>query len=81
MRRAQTAQELLGNSVLQEAVGAEEANILAQMRNCSLADTASHTRLVMALQMTSAVNRHLWRMIQDGHEAAADLNVRGTRID
>ena len=81
IKRAQAAQELLGNSVLREAVQAEEDRILAQMLQCSLSDSAAHTRLVMALQMASAVQRNLWARIQDGHEAAAEINVRGTRID
>jgi len=62
-------------------VHAEEASILAQMRQCSLADKEAHTRLVMALQIASAVNRNLWQRIQDGHEAAESIRLRGSRID
>lgn len=49
------------------------------MKSVRLDDKEGHTRLVMALQMSNAVNRHLWLVIQDGQ--AAQLNVRGSRID
>jgi ABC-type transport system involved in Fe-S cluster assembly fused permease/ATPase subunit len=78
-QRAVTAQQLLENPVLQEAFGAVEADLLRQVRACSLSDKDGHTRLVMAIQMSQAVNRHLWLLIQDGQ--AAQLNVRGSRID
>jgi hypothetical protein len=51
------------------------------MRRCPLTDKEAHTRLVMALQMSTAVNRNLWALIQDGSEAIADIQVRGSRID
>jgi hypothetical protein len=66
---------------LHEAVLAEQNNIIQQMQQCSLSDADAHTRLVMALQMTSAVNRNLWRQIQDGAEAAEQFRIRGSRID
>ncbi len=81
IRRAEQAQELLSSSLLREAVYTEEMNILNQMRQCSLSDKESHTRLVMALQMSSAVTRNLWRMINDGNEAAESIRMRGTRLD
>ena len=81
MRRAQQAQELLSNSLLHEAVLSEQANITQQMLQCSLADKDACQRLVMAYQMSSAVNRNLWRIIQDGAEAAESVRVRGSRID
>lgn len=78
-RRAVTAQQLLENPLLQEAFSAVEADLLQQMRAARLDDKDGHTRLVMALQMSNAINRHLWLVIQDGQ--AAQLNVRGSRID
>lgn len=78
-RRAVTAQQLLENPLLQEAFGALETDLLNQMRSVRLDDKEGHTRLVMALQMGNAINRHLWLVIQDGQ--AAQLNVRGSRID
>lgn len=80
-RRAVTAQQLLENPVLHEAVAEEERRILVQMQHCSLADKEAHTRLIMALQMSTAVNRNLWAMIQQGHEATESIRVRGSRID
>lgn len=62
-------------------MAAEEARILSQMRQCSLAEKETHTRLIMALQMSSAVTRNLWVMIQEGHEAAEAIRMRGRRID
>jgi hypothetical protein len=78
-QRAVTAQQLLENSLLQEAFGAVEADLVRQLKACRLDDKDGHTRLVMALQMSQAVNRHLWLVIQDGR--AAQLNVKGSRID
>jgi len=78
-QRAVTAQQLLDNPVLQEAFNAVQADMLQQIKSCRLDDKDGHTRLVMALQMSQAVTRHLWLLIQDGQ--AAQLNVRGSRID
>src|SRR4051812_19147508 len=81
VKRAQAAQELLSNSLLREVVGAEEANIIDQMKRCNISDKEMHTRLVMALQISGAVHRHLWARIQDGSHAMEDINLRGSRID
>lgn len=62
-------------------MAAEEARILNQMRQCALDDKDAHTRLVMALQISGAVSRNLWHMIQDGVNAAEDIRMRGKRID
>lgn len=62
-------------------MGALETDLLQQMRAVSLADKEAHTRLVMALQVGDAVNRHLWRVIQDGHRAEDRVKVRGSRLD
>lgn len=78
-QRAVTAQQLLENPLLQEAFGAVEADLLKQMRSVRLDDKEGHTRLVMALQMSHAINRHLWLLIHDGQ--AAQFNIRGSRID
>jgi hypothetical protein len=51
------------------------------MRQVRLDDKEGHTRLVMALQISHAVTRHLWHLIQDGAVAADQINVRGRRID
>ena len=60
---------------------AEEARIVKQMRECKLDDKDAHQRLVMALQISSAVKRNLWAMIQDGYEAGEAIRIRGSRID
>jgi hypothetical protein len=46
-----------------------------------LDDTDSHTRLVLALQMTSAVTRSLWNTVQNGVTAREQIQLRGSRID
>jgi hypothetical protein len=80
-RRAVMAQQLLENPLLQEAVGALEADLVAQLRAVSLADSEAHTRLVMAFQISSAVSRYLWGAINDGARAREQLQIRGSRID
>jgi hypothetical protein len=80
-RRALAAQQLLENPLLQEALGALEADVLAQMHAVSLADKDAHTRLILALQMGNAVDRYLWQRIQDGHKATESLRFRGSRLD
>jgi hypothetical protein len=72
---------LLSNSLLREAIAAEEANVVDQMKRCNVSDKEMHTRLVMALQISGAVQRHLWARIQDGNHAVEDINLRGSRID
>jgi hypothetical protein len=62
-------------------VGALEADLVAQMKAVSLADVEAHTRLVLALQMSSTVTRHLWSAVQDGAHAHAQINLRGKRLD
>lgn len=58
-----------------------EHDLLNQMRQVSLADKEAHTRLVIGLQTNNAVRRHLWMMINDGHTAVQQIQLRGKRID
>lgn len=58
-----------------------EADLLNQLRNVKLDDKDGHTRLVMALQISNAVRKHLVLLIQDGDLAAHELSLRGKRID
>lgn len=81
MRRATEAQQLLSNPLLQGAFVAAESAYIQQMRQVDLKDTEMHTRLVLALQISNAVARHLWLLIQEGEVAADQLNFRGRRID
>jgi hypothetical protein len=62
-------------------VAAEEARVLNQMRVADLSNKELHTRLIIALQASTAVARNLWSYIQDGHEATQQINLRGKRID
>jgi hypothetical protein len=62
-------------------VGALEADLVSQMKSVRLDDPEAHTRLVLALQMSSAVTRHLWRTVQDGATAREQIQLRGSRID
>jgi hypothetical protein len=72
---------LLQNSLLRESINSVEATLLKQMHHVKLDDVAGHTRLIIALQVSQAVNRHLWSVIQDGEAAAQELRLRGRRID
>jgi hypothetical protein len=65
--------------MLQEAISAVEHDLIAQMHAVKLNEHESHTRLIMALQLSQTVNKHLWLTIQDGELADAELDV--TRID
>jgi hypothetical protein len=51
------------------------------MKSVRLDDKEGHTRLILALQMSSAVTRHLWHVMQDGSQARTQLQLRGSRID
>ena len=55
-----------------------EHDLIAQMHAVKLDAHESHTRLIMALQLSQTVNRHLWLTIQDG-ELASELEV--ARLD
>lgn len=81
MRRAQAAQELLQNSLLNEAIISINHDLLRQMETVKLDDVAAHTRLIIALQVAGAIRRSLWNRIQDGQAASQEINLRGRRID
>ena len=72
---------MLQNDLLRESINSVEAGLLKQMHHVKLDDVAGHTRLILALQVSQAVNRHLWALIQDGHASRMDLELRGKRID
>ena len=75
------AEQLLSNELLQEAFFALQSDLLAQMAQVKLDDGPGHTRLVLALQMSKAVERQLWMLIQDGQSAMESIKMRGSRID
>lgn len=80
-RRAVTAQQLLENPLLNEVVLAERDRIIAEIERAPLSDKDLHTRLIIALQISTAVQRNLWLAIQEGHEATHAIQMRGKRID
>ncbi len=80
MRRGQRAQELLRNELFNEAINALREDLNSQILLVNLGDKESHTRLVMALQMTGAVERYLRGAVSDG-AAAVEMVVSGKRID
>lgn len=58
-----------------------QEDLMAQMRQVSLSDREAHTRLVLALQVSQAISKHLWLLIQTGKEAEQSIKLRGSRID
>lgn len=81
MQRAREAEQLLANPLLREALYLLEQDVLQQMRHVKLDDTEGHQRLVLALQMQRAVERRFWAVIQEGHSAGEQIQLRGRRID
>lgn len=75
------AEQLLANPLIREAFYALEVDLLTQMRAVPLSDRDGHQRLVLALQMQTAFARHFWKLIQDGHAAGQQIQLRGRRID
>lgn len=80
-QRAIKAQELLDNEVLRSAFYALHADLMRQVDQVKLDDTEGQKRLILALQMTKALEKQLWLLIQDGHEAVQQIQLRGKRID
>jgi hypothetical protein len=53
----------------------------AQLLRVNLSDSGAHTRLVTAMQVTRAVERHLLDIIDSGAAAVEAINLHGRRID
>lgn len=81
MRLAQRAEELLRDPLLAESVFAIDSDLIQQMREAKLDNPELHTRLITALQITAAMRKHLWHLLQNGHAAQQRLEMRGKRID
>lgn len=81
IRHGQAAQELLNNALFQESLTAVRADLNAQLMAVSLHDVQAHTRLVIAMQVTRAVERHLVSIVETGIAAAGEIDLRGSRID
>ena len=79
--RAIKAQQLLDNDLFRDAVFAMQSDILSQLDRVKLDDLEGQRRLVMALQMSKTIEKQLWLLIQDGHEAVNAIQLRGKRID
>lgn len=67
--------------MLQEAFLAVDTDLMQQLRSVRLDDRDGHTRLVMALQISEAVRKHLWLLMQDGAAARETIQLRGKRLD
>lgn len=81
MRHGQAAAELLNNALFQESLTAVRNDLNAQLMAVSLHDVEAHTRLVIAMQVTRAVERHLISIVETGRAAVAELDLSGSRID
>jgi hypothetical protein len=81
VRRGQAGQELLTNSLFNEALNALNHDLQQQLRRVALDDIAGHTRLVIALQIAGAVEKFLRNVIADGEAAVEQIRLRGKRID
>jgi hypothetical protein len=81
VRRGQAGQELLANSLFNEALNALNHDLQQQLRRVALDDIAGHTRLVIALQIAGAVEKFLRNVIADGEAAVEQIRLRGKRID
>jgi hypothetical protein len=81
VRRGQAGQELLSNSLFNEALNALNHDLQQQLRRVALDDIAGHTRLVIALQIAGAVEKFLRNAIADGEAAVEQIRLRGKRID
>jgi hypothetical protein len=78
---AQHAAELLQDPLLAESLFAIDQDLLAQIGEVKLDKPEMHTRLITALQISAAMRRHLWHLLQNGQAAQQRLELRGTRID
>jgi hypothetical protein len=67
--------------LLREAFEALETDLLRQLKTVRLDDDEMHSRLVTALQIAGAVEKHLVHVIQDGAAAVEQISLGGRRID
>ena len=81
IRQAQRAEELLRDPLLADSLLAIDSDLIQQMREAKLDNPEVHTRLITALQISAAMRKHLWRLLQEGHAAQQRIEMRGRRID
>lgn len=79
--KGQAAEQLLSNDLFIESLASVENDVLEQLRHAHINDKEGHTNLVIALQVTRAVQHQIWLAVQDGINATEELNMRGRRID
>lgn len=72
---------MLANPLLTEALDALRDDLNTQLMTVRLDDVEGQKRLVMALQMSGAVDKYLRTLIREGESAVGSLELRGRRID
>ena len=68
------AQELLSNTLLQEAFQYLETQYLQAWRSTKVRETESREKLWQAIQILGIIQEHLKLFVTNGRIAAADLN-------
>ena len=68
------AQELLSNTLLQEAFQYLETQYLQAWRSTKVRETDSREKLWQAIQILGIIQEHLKLFVTNGRIAAADLN-------
>ena len=68
------AQELLSNTLLQEAFQYLETQYLQAWRSTKVRETESREKLWQAIQILGIIQEHLKLYVTNGRIAAADLN-------
>ena len=81
MRRAQHAQQLLSDPMLSDALWAIDSEIIDEIRKVKLDDSTGHSRLIIALQVSDGIRRHLYKVLHEGFEAQQRIEMRGRRLD
>jgi hypothetical protein len=81
IRRGQAAEELLANPLLRESLAALREDLNTQLLTVRLDDVEGQKRIVMAVQMSGAIERYLKSLIRDGDALAGTIQLRGKRID
>jgi hypothetical protein len=71
--RAQRAQDLINNELLQEAFAAIEAAYLKGWRETKIEDVAGREKLFLAVNVVGKVKDHLASVLRNGTLAAAEI--------
>jgi hypothetical protein len=73
--RGVKAEKLLNDELLTEAFANVRENLLANLEEWPLDDTAGAEKLRMMLKVISAVRKHLEKVLRDGKVAAHELEL------